>query len=188
MTTTAPAHRAADAPIALAAWAMIAGALLQIVLGIPLASLQAQDPPPTAIPVLNAISHLLLMAGVAGLARSGAAGHGWLAVGGSALTLLGLAVLTVAEATWLARLGAAEALYGIATLALLLGLLLAGAAVVRARRWTGWHRFTPLACGLFIPIVLFPSFALPGYAMNYAIGLWGVCWLLLGLALRAEAT
>ena len=74
-------RRAAGAPIALAAWGMIAGALLQVVLGIPLASLQAQDPPPTAIPV-----------------------------------------------------------------------------------------------------------ALPGYAMNYAIGLWGVCWLLLGLALRAEAT
>lgn len=48
--------------------------------------------------------------------------------------------------------------------------------------------FTPLTCSLFIPLVLFPSFALPGYAMNYAIGLWGVCRLLLGLALRPEAT
>ncbi len=60
--------------------------------------------------------------------------------------------------------------------------------MVRAGRWTGWRRFAPLACGLFIPLVLFPSFALPGYAMNYSIGLCGVCWLLLGLALRAEAT
>lgn len=186
MTTTALERRAADAPIHVAAWALIAGALLQVVLGIPLASLQAQSPPAPAIPVLNAISHLLLMAGVAGLARSGAAGRGWLAIGGTALTVLGLAVLTLAEAAWLAQLDIAETLYGVATLALMVGLLLAGVAVWRAGRWTGWHRFTPLACGLFIPLVLVPSMGLPGYAMNYAIGLWGVCWLLLGVALRAE--
>jgi hypothetical protein len=35
-------------------------------------------------------------------------------------------------------------------------------------------------------VVLLPSFALPGFASNYAIGIWGVCWLLLGRALRAE--
>jgi len=189
MTTIAlEQRRAGDSLITLAVWSLIAGALLQMVLGIPLASLQAQTPPPLAIPVLNAISHLLLMVGVAGLVRSGAAGRGWLAISGLALTLLGLAVLVVAEASWLAQLGVADTLYGVATLALTLGLLLAGAAVVRAGRWTGWHRFTLLACGLFIPLVLFPSFALPSPAMNYALGLWGVCWLLLGLALRAEAT
>jgi hypothetical protein len=55
--------------------------------------------------------------------------------------------------------------------------------VLRARVWSGWHRLTPLACGVYILVVLLPSFALPGLAMHYAIGLWGVCWLLLGLAL-----
>jgi hypothetical protein len=187
MTTIAFEHRrAGDSLIALTAWGLLAGALVQIVLGIPLASLQAQNPPPMMIPVPNAISHLLLMAGVAGLARSGAVGQGWLAIASLALTLLGLAVMVVAEASWLAQVGVAESLYGTATLAVMLGLLLTGAAVVRARCWTGWHRYTPLVCGLYIPLVLLPSFALPGLAMNYAIGLWGVCWLLLGLALRAE--
>jgi hypothetical protein len=68
----------------------------------------------------------------------------------------------------------------------LVGLILAGVAVIRARQWEGWRRFTPLACGLFIVAVLL-SFGLPGYASNYPIGLWGVCWLLFGLALRTEA-
>ncbi len=111
-----------------------------------------------------------------------------MAVAGLPVALFGLAVLVVAEVSWLAELGATDALYGIATLAMMLGLILAGAAVLRVARWTGWHRFTLLACGLYIPLVLMPAFALPGYASNYAIGLWGVCWLLLGLALRAEAT
>ncbi len=127
-------------------------------------------------------------AGVVGLAVAGAAGRGRLAASGLGLTLLGLAVLTAAEFSWLAGLGATDALYGIATLAMMLGLILAGVAVLRAGRWAGWHRYTPLTCGLYIPLVMFPSFALPGTAANYAIGLWGVCWLLLGLAVLAEAT
>lgn len=178
--------RLAQSPVLFLAWSTVAGAALTVVLGIPLASFQAQEPPPWWIPALNAFSHLLLMAGVVGLARAGAAGRGGLAASGLGLTLLGLAVLTVAEVSWLAQLGASGALYGIATLAMMLGLILLGVAVLRARRWTGWHRFTPLACGLFIPLVLIPSFGLPGYASNYAIALWGVCWLLLGLALRSQ--
>ena len=136
-TATFERRCAGDSPITLAAWASIAGALLQIMLGIPLASFQAQDPPQAWIVLLNVVSHLLLMAGVAGVARSRAAGRGHLAVTGLAVTLLGLAVLVVAEVSWLARLGATEALYGIATLAMMLGLILAGVAVVRARRWSG---------------------------------------------------
>ena len=185
-TATFEQQRAGDALTSLAAWSLIVSGLLMVVGGIPLASFQAQNPPPTAIPVLNIIIHLLQMAGVVGLLRSEAAGRGRLAVAGPALTLFGFAVLVAAEATWLAQLGVADTLYGVATLALALGLLPAGAAVVRARRWTDWHRFTPLACGLYIPLVLVPSFALQGLAMHYALGLWGVCWLLLGLALRAE--
>lgn len=160
----------------------IAGAVLTIVLGIPLASFQAREPTLWWIPTLNAVSHLLLLAGVVGLARAGVAGRSWLATSGLGLTILGLAVLTVAEITWLAQSPAADVLYPVATLTQMLGLILAGVAMLRAGHWTGWRRFTPLACGLFIPLVMLPSFALPGFASNYAIGLWGVCWLLLGVS------
>jgi hypothetical protein len=184
-TNTLTPARAGRPPLAPLAWATIAGAILTFVLGIALAPFQAQEPPPWWIPSLNAVSHLLLLAGFVELARSGAAGRGRLATSGLGLTILGLAVLTVAELVWLAG-GAADALYGVATLAFTPGLILLGVAVLRAGRWTGWHRFTPLACGLFVPLVMFPAFALPGTAANYAIGFWGVCWLLLGVAQLAE--
>lgn len=188
-TSTLEHGRAGDSLITLTAWSMIAGALLQVVLGIPLAPFQAREPVLWPIAALNAVSHLLLIAGVVGLAKSGAAGRGRLAPAGLGLTLLALAELTVAEAIWaIAGEEAAVLFYSTATLALMLGLILAGVAVLRAGRWGGWHRYTVLATGLFIPLILMPAFGLPGYAANYAIGLWGVCWLLVGLALRAETT
>ncbi len=188
MTANALDHpRFAESTSPLPAWCTIVGGVLTFALGFPLVSFQAQEPPPWWIPALNAVSHLLLIAGVVGLARVGAGGRGPLATISLGLSLLGLATLTVAEFIWLVLPSASDAFYGIASLAMMVGLILLGIAVVRARRWTGWHRFAPLACGLFIPLVMGPSFALPGYAANYAIGLWGVCWLLLGVALLAEA-
>ncbi len=180
--------RVAQSPIMLPAWSTIAGAALTIVLGIPLASFQDPVSPPWWIAALNALSHLLFLAGVAGLAWWGAVGRNRLATAGVGLTLLGLAVLTVAEAISLINMDVAVFFYSGASLLMMLGLILLGVAVLRAGRWGGWHRFTPLACGLFIPLVLLPSFALPGYASNYAIGLWGVCWLLVGVSQLAEAT
>ena len=187
-TTTTFAYRGSGSGrITGAAWALIAGALLQLVLGIPLAAFQAQSPLPPPIAALNALNHLLLIAGVLGLLWSGAAGQGLLGRGGLVLALLGLAVLTLAELVATVDMGVAEGLYGSASLAIAVGLTSSGAAVLRAGRWTGWHRFTLLACGLFVPLVLLPAFALPGLASHYAIGLWGVCWLLLGLALRDDS-
>lgn len=179
--------RVVQSPLLLAGWSTIVGGVTTIVLGIPLASFQAHEPTLWWVPLLNAVGHLFLLAGVIGLARAGAAGRGGLATGGLGLTLLGFATLTVAEIAWLAGSGAADVLYPVATLALLLGLVLTGVATLRAGRWGGWHRFTPLACGLYLPLVLLPSFALPGLAMHYGLGAWGVCWLLLGVAQLAEA-
>ncbi|MCC6629998.1 MAG: hypothetical protein IT340_21685 [Chloroflexi bacterium] len=184
--TTVERTRAGDGLVAAAAWATIAGALLQIALGSLLAGQQdAAAPLFGLVAALNAISHLLVLAGVIGLARAGVAGRGALAVTGLGVTMLGWAVLVLAEVVWLSG-APPDALYGLATLALGLGPILAGVAVMRAGRWDNWRRFTLLACGLYVPLALLPSMALPGLAMNYAIGLWGVCWLLLGLALRAE--
>jgi hypothetical protein len=184
--TTLDRPRAGDTLVNLSAWCMIAGAALTFVGGIPFAAFEAQIPPPWWIATLNAVSHPLLIAGVIGLARSGAAGRGRLATTGVGLTLLGLVVLTVAEVLSLINMDTAVLFYSAATLLMLLGLILLGIAALRAGRWTGWRRFTPLVCGLFIPVVLLPSFALPGLASNYAIGVWGVCWLMLGLALLVE--
>lgn len=184
--TTVERTRAGDGLVAAAAWATIAGTLLQIALGSLLAGQQdAAAPLFGLVAALNAVSHLLLLAGVVGLARAGVAGRGILAITGLGVTMLGWAVLVLAEMVWLSG-ATPDALYGIATLALGLGPILGGIAIARAGRWTGWHRFTLLAGGLYVPLVLLPSMTMPGLAMNYAIGLWGVCWLLVGVALRME--
>jgi hypothetical protein len=182
-------HQAAgDSLVTLAAWGLIVGALMQVVLGMPLAALEeASSPAHGPITVFNVINHLLLLAGLLGLARAGVAGRGRLAVSGLTLSVFGTLVLTLAEPVVLVNLGVANVIFGIAVPAMALGLILAGLAVLRERRWGGWHRFTTLACGVFIPLVLIPSFALPGLWFHYAIGVWGIFWLLFGLALRAEA-
>lgn len=165
------------------AWAAIGGGVLTAVLGIPLASLQASSPIPTWILALNAVSHLLFLAAIVGLARSGAAGRSPLAPVGIGLALLGLGVMTLAEVVAMVRPTSADVFYGTATLIVTVGLVLTGVAVLRAGRWGGWRTFTPLVCGLFLPLVVVPAFTLPGYAPHHALGLWGACWVLLGLAL-----
>lgn len=180
--------RREQSPILLAGWCTIVGAVLTFLLGIPLASFQNQTPLPVWIPALNAISHLLFLVGVIGLARTGAAGRSLLATGGLALTLFGLVVVTVAEFISMVNMETAILFFSSATLLMMVGLILLGIAVLRARRWTSWARFMPLTCGLFVLLVMLPSFALPGLASNYAIGFWGVCWLFLGVALITTTT
>lgn len=81
------------------------------------------------------------------------------------------------------RPASADIFYATATLMVTLGLILVGVAVLKAGLWGGWQRFTPWVCGLYLPLVVVPAFAVGGYAPHYALGLWGVCWALLGLAL-----
>ncbi len=186
--TAVPRPNAGMSLAIVAPWSMIVGAVMQIVLGLPLAPYQNPDSDAFAlISTLNAVSHVLLFVGVIGLARSGAAGRGRLAKAGVGVTLVGLAVLALAEGVSLIDMDVAIVLFSLATLAIGVGPITLGVAMLRTGRWTGWRRFTPLACGLYVPLILMPSFALPGYGSNFAIGIWGICWLLIGLAQRAEA-
>jgi hypothetical protein len=177
--------------VALSAWSTIVGAVMLLILGIPLAALEAREPVPWTAAAPNAISHLLTLVGVVGLARLGAAGRGRLAAVGLVGALLGLVVITLAEFVSVTNESSAVAFYSSGTLLTALGLILAGIAMLRSGRWAGWQRFTPLACGLFLPLIVIPALSipgLPGFVPHYAVGLWGVCWLLLGLALLADAT
>lgn len=189
MDATLVGHRSIRSTlISVAAWSGIVGALMQIVLGIALAPHQNPSSPYFGlITGLNATSHLLILVSIGGLIRSGAAGRSGLGRLGLTLTVFGLVVLILAEPTSLIDMDIAIVFYSVSTLAIALGLILTGVAVLRTRRWSGWHRFTPLVCGLYVPLVLLPAFALPGLISNYAIGIWGVCWLLVATSLRAEA-
>lgn len=185
MTTTTFEGQQSDRSLTtVAAWSMIAGALLLMIGGFVFARLSTQEPPPAALIALRVVSDLLLAAGVAGLVRSGVAGRGRLATIGLVLTVLGFLVLCVAEIALAMESDIDMVLFGIASAVLVVGLIMIGVAVLRARRWTGWQRFLPLVLGLY----LLPIGPLPGIAFSIALGVWGILWLLFGLTMRAEAS
>ncbi|MFC4942953.1 hypothetical protein [Pseudonocardia sp. GCM10023141] len=126
---------------------------------------------------------VLIVIGLLGLARSALAGAGVLARCGSVAAVVGMAGFAVAHA--LAALDATQSdspLFRIEVLGSL-GLLLTGVAVLRAGRWPGWGRFTPLACGLYPFVILIPAFAIFGEPNFPAIAGFGVPLILLGVAL-----
>lgn len=168
----------------------VIGVLLQLVLGAVESFIPVQAPSSEFVfrQVLVGISYVLLLIGVIGLVLSGAAGNSWLAKIGLGIALLGSFLFIPSEIILLlVRVELGGALLTICMLLTGLGMLLAGIAVLRTRRWPGWSRYTPLICGLYIFVVLIPAFAIAQGPSFLALGGWGVCWLLLGAALRAEA-
>lgn len=188
MHAATPSHpEVLDHRASVAAMSLVAGGLLQAFLGLVLAPHQNPGSPYFALICgLNALSHALLAVGVVALLRPLVAGSSFLARSGWLMALFGLALLIVAEFVSLMNMDVAIVLFSVATLAIVAGMMAAGIAMLRSGHWSGWRRYTPLLCGLFVLLVVLPSFGLPGYASNFAIGAWGFCWLLLGLALREE--
>lgn len=129
----------------------------------------------------------LLLVGVVGLAWSGAAGAGWLGRIGLGLAFLGRTSFLLGELRSFIQ-GSDDGLFvPLGALVTGLGMLLVGIATVRARRWGGWHRIMPLLTGLYPFVAMFPILAITGEPPAPMIALWGLLWLLLGLALHAEA-
>jgi hypothetical protein len=177
---TASATRTIGPRVVWTAWATVAGGLLLLAGG-------AITGTTWFTAGLSSLSHLLLLAGMTGLWASGAMGRGRIARAGTWITVICWAILAIAELVDVVDTDVAGVLFGISTLGLPLGLILAGIATLRTRRWKGWHRFTPLIAGLFVVVAIFSSFALPAHDFDYAIAAWGLCFVLLGAAMRAEA-
>jgi hypothetical protein len=142
------------------------------------------------------LHHIGMVILLVGLARSGAAGRGWLMRAATWLSVAGMVALTLAElntmryADWaadLANAGAMGATYGIACNTIGLGLILAGVGVLRARIWTGWRRFLPLLIGVATFVELTPGMFGGFVIARLAIGFWILLFAGLGLSLRMEA-
>lgn len=64
-----------------------------------------------------------------------------------------------------------------------IGMIIAGAAILRERPQRGWTRAIPLVCGVW-PILTIPAGAAIGDLPHFgAIALWGLCWTALGARL-----
>lgn len=196
MSATAAVNATAAQPIRrLARWGagvVIGQAAVCVVIGVLTSTIypQSHDPASPSFyswgAVLTAM-HVVLWLGVAGLIATRAAGSGVLAVAAYTVLLAGLALQAVAEALLRFAFGAGDQLFGIAVPVTALGLIILGAAIVRARTWRGWSRLVPFACGLYIPFVLLPAFGAAHGVSFPAIAGWNVLFLLLGAAMWREA-
>jgi hypothetical protein len=128
----------------------------------------------------------LLLVGVVGLAWSGAAGNGWLGRIGLGIALLGRVSFLVGEIVSFATGTEDGTFIPLGALLTGVGMVLAGIAVMRARRWDGWQRFLPLLAGLYPFVAMFPLFAVASEPPLLSIALWGVVWVPLGLALSEK--
>src|SRR4028119_1038669 len=104
-------------------------------------------------------NHVLLLVGILGLARSGAAGTGLLGRVGLWISFVGMAALTLCEVGAMTLATSPypspgtdfmDMAYGVASILIGVGLTLAGLAVARAGVWAGWRRFVPLICGVAV--------------------------------------
>jgi hypothetical protein len=149
-----------------------------------------------AIQAFFVVHHVGLLAGLYGLWRSDAIGGSrsgrWGAVGAiggmGLLTLTELVVITAADAVYpSAQTDVFEVLYGVASLVIAVGLIVAGIAVLRAGRWSGWHRIVPLALGVYVIVPMGPMLMASHDLARFGIGGWMLGFAALGWTLVVTA-
>lgn len=138
------------------------------------------------------LAQALFVVSLIAFARSGATGTGRVGRLGSGLLIAG-GIVFVAAQLLSAILGDARAdepaavvavmLFATGSLCTALGFVVAGAGALRARRWTSWRRFTPLAVGAamlcLVPLQFTSLLAL-------AVTVYAATILAFGVALLAE--
>lgn len=138
--------------------------------------------------VLFAVFQAMSLAGLVGLARSGATGSSATARVALGSAMLGQALLVLGELLVpLHNQAISGALFGLALLLNSPGMVVVGIIVLRTKRWQGWHAFTPLLRGLYAIVVLIPAFVLIGGNGLVLLG-YDLCYLPLSVALWQEAS
>lgn len=130
----------------------------------------------------SVVAALLLVGAVVGLARSVAAGTGRAVRMGLAAVALGWVLIAIAQVVSQLRGEDYPPPYIAATVLHVFGMLPAAVAVLRGGVWTGWRRWVPLLCAVYLAAAS-PFLAMPG-TPSFLLGAgWGACWLLLGIVL-----
>ena len=146
----------------------------------------------TVIQVWFFVQHLGLLAGIAALARADSLAPGLSARWGTGLAASGMALLAVTELIAITArnstypgdgTGLLDALYGISSVAVGVGLILAGIAVRRRARWTGWRGLVVLVAGMFVFVPMTPALMGPFVLARLAITVWMLLFAALGYAL-----
>ncbi|MEV6236065.1 hypothetical protein [Lentzea sp. NPDC051838] len=143
--------------------------------------------------LVYAVFHALVLVGVLGFARSDVPGTSRAARSGGALAVAGTAALLVAElasipfrSETLDAGGPAVvgALFGLGTLLTGVGFLMTGVTTLKAGVWQGWRRYVPLATGVWTTLLVGLAATT---SLAVGVGVYGLCLLLLGVAMRSPA-
>lgn len=137
------------------------------------------------------ITQVLIVVGLIAFTHSGAAPTmagrlgARLAVAGAMLYVVAHALSLVAyDAPLDAPISVAVlSCFAVGTLLTAVGLIMAGTATLRSGVWAGWRRFTPLALGVWM-VVMMPLQFTP--ALPLAVGIYALAVMALGLALILE--
>lgn len=142
------------------------------------------------------LNHVLLLVGILGLSRSGAADSGLLGRAGVWTSVVGLAALTLCEVGAMTLATSPypspgtdflDMSFGIASILIGVGLTLAGVAVAREGEWVGWRRFIVLICGIAVFVIVIPGLLGPFLVARLALSVWMLMFAALGLAILTHA-
>ena len=146
----------------------------------------------TVIQIWFFVQHVGLLAGIAALACAGVMAQGRSARWGTGLAVAGMALLAVTELIAIGArnstypgegTGLLDALYGVSSVAVGVGLILAGIAVRRGGRWSGWRGLVVLVAGIFVFVPMMPALLGPFVLARLAITVWMLLFAALGYAL-----
>lgn len=171
-----------------AALAGIAGSAVSLATSLLVVARVMADDASATWNVLDLVGDATMIIGLAGFVTTRAAG-GWLGRAGLVLVFAGLGMFTVAGAAGFFDPDAGEALHPISVPLTGVGMVLTGIVVVRTRRWQGWIRYTPLACGLSPFVIELPGFITFGDSPNLHafIACTTTSWLIFFIALWTTA-
>lgn len=130
------------------------------------------------------VAQLGYVTGIFGLMWARAAGDRWLGKATLGLFALGWILLVIAAPlAWITRDNNLP-LFPIGGLAAMIGGLLAGVALVIARHWTGWRRYTVLLYAVYYLLaLLLPLFVAHQGPTLLTESVWGLAWIPIGAAL-----
>ncbi|MGQ0574101.1 MAG: hypothetical protein ACT4RN_07830 [Pseudonocardia sp.] len=130
-----------------------------------------------------------VIVGLAGVIMLGATGSAWWGRAGIGLAILSYVVLIGGELVEPFDPATATVIFDNVALLFGLGMVLAGGAVLRARRWSGWRRYVPLVLGAYTFVVFLPLAIVAGEA-GFWVAVTGLSLLFaaLGLAVVREAS
>lgn len=145
-----------------------------------------------AFSFVSAFLHVLVALGIVAFGRSGAGGRSRAATTGVGLTVAGTALLLVGELLSIPIRDAqvadtsvtiVGAVFGVGGTLSLIGFLVLGWATLRAGVWSGWRRFTPLATGVWLIVMMIFGASTVLHGM---VGVYGLCLLAMAVALYTQ--